>query len=126
MKTLNGEQLKDIAADIFQRYPKANKVSVTVDGMAFITDESDLAVKNHSKKNRHGKELEISSYTREQFSEKSGDTGKQLNATELIEKINAAAKPDEVEEIKKAETSGKKRATVLAAADAKLAELNKK
>jgi hypothetical protein len=94
--------------------------------MAFITDENELAVKNHSKKNRHGKELEITRFTREQFNEKPDAAKKQLNATELIEKINAATTPDEVEEIKKAETSGKKRATVIAAADAKLAELNKK
>lgn len=127
MKTLNAEGLKDVAADVFQRYPKANKVAVTVDGMAFITDEGDLAVKNHSKKNRYGKELQITSYTRDQFSKekkKEGETT--LTAEKLIEKINACTAADEVEELKKAEVAGKNRVTVINAAAAKIAELNNK
>lgn len=66
MKTLNKEELKAVAADIFGRYNKAEKVAVTSDGMAFITDESDNAVLNHSKHNVSGKELKIERFTRDE------------------------------------------------------------
>ena len=66
MKTLNKEEKKAVAADIFKCYPNAQKVAVTSDGMAFITDESENAVLNHSKNNRHGKELEVERFTRDQ------------------------------------------------------------
>ncbi|HBL74242.1 MAG: hypothetical protein A2W90_17980 [Bacteroidetes bacterium GWF2_42_66] len=65
MNTLNKEENKAVAADIFKRYPNAKKVAVTSDGMAFITDESENAVLNHSKNNRHKKELEITRFTRD-------------------------------------------------------------
>lgn len=65
MKTLNKEELKAVAADIFGRYPKAEKVAVTSDGMAFITDEGENAVLNHSKRNATGKELKIERFTRD-------------------------------------------------------------
>ncbi|MDA3852678.1 MAG: hypothetical protein PF444_00315, partial [Bacteroidales bacterium] len=80
----NKDELKAIAADVFSRYNKAKKVSVTSDGMAFITDESDLAVKNHSKKNRTGKELSITPFLRDEK-----DASKPKTAEELIKIIEA-------------------------------------
>lgn len=54
-----------MAVDVFNRYPKAQKVSVTSDGQAFITDLGENAAKNHATKNRYGKELQVFSFTRE-------------------------------------------------------------
>lgn len=70
MKTLNKEELKAVATDIFGRYPKAEKVAVTSDGMAFITDEGENAVQNHSKRNTSGKELKITQFTRDEVAKK--------------------------------------------------------
>jgi hypothetical protein len=75
MKTLNKEELKTVAADVFGRYPKAEKVAVTSDGMAFITDEGENAVLNHSRRNTSGKELKINSYTRDEVIEKMAEGG---------------------------------------------------
>lgn len=78
MKTLNKEELKAVAADVFGRYNKAEKVAVTSDGMAFITDEGDNAVLNHSKRNASGKELKIERFTRDDASTSSAIGGKKL------------------------------------------------
>ena len=76
MKILNKEEIKAIAADVFGRYTKAEKVAVTSDGMAFITDESENAVSNHSKRNPSGKELKITTFTRDEVSETKVKKGK--------------------------------------------------
>jgi len=120
MKTKNAEEIKAIAADIFSRYPKANKVAVTDDGTAFITDESDIAVKNHAKKNPSGKELGITNFLREDAKEENGET-----AATLIDKIKAAKTAEEVEAIKTAEASAKNRTSVIKAAEARIKELTK-
>jgi hypothetical protein len=89
MKTLNKEELKAVAADIFGRYTKAEKVAVTSDGMSFITDEGDNAVLNHSKRNVSGKELAISRFTRDEVE------GKTEKAKGKSEKPNAGeGKPE--------------------------------
>ncbi len=99
MKTKNENERKAIAADIFERYPKAKKVAVTSDGMAFITDENEIAVKNHSKNNRYGKELSISHFKRDEMEDEQED------------------KP------KTAEQAGKARKTVIEAAEKRMNEL---
>lgn len=118
MKPKSKEELKAIAIDIFKRYPKSKKVAVTSDGMAFITDDGDIAVKNHSVKNRFEKELSISRFTRDEIESGSGEKAK--TAEELIAAINAATEFDVVEAILKAESEGKSRKTVIEAANAKL------
>ncbi|GEM_PF-2056259 len=133
MKTKNKEQKKAIAADILERYPKAKKVAVTSDGMAFITDENEIAVKNHAVKNRYGKELSIARFTRDELEEEAkaskrnktttskDDEGK--TAKELIAEIEAAKEVKVVEAILKAENNGEKRKTVLEAAEKQIQEL---
>ncbi len=116
MKTRSKEEIKNVAADIFKRYNKAQKVAVTSDGMAFITDESENAVLNHSRRNRSGKELAITRFNRADFDEKAKSTD------ELIAEIKEAA-AETVQVILDAEKTGKKRKTVIAAAEARLKEL---
>jgi len=55
------EELKKIADDIFERYSKVERVYVTGDGQPFLT-ESDAG--NHARRNRSGKELEVSKFLR--------------------------------------------------------------
>lgn len=123
MKTLNLTEIKSIADDIFGRYPNAKKVSVTSDGMAFITDENDLAVKNHANKNRYGKVLEITEFTREPGSTEIPSAGTDTAAA-LIAKISAATTVEDVEAIKATEAAGKNRVSVISAAEKKITELN--
>lgn len=126
MKTLNADELKNVAEDIFERYPRAQKVSVTDDGMAFITDDGDLAVINHSVNNKHGKKLGITSFERDKTIV--AKTTELKNDTELaavmIEKIATANTVEAVMVIKDAELAGKKRVSVIKAAEEKLSELN--
>ncbi len=122
MKTLSQEELKAKAAEVFKGYRRAKKVAVTSDGMAFIIDEGDNAVKNHSKKNRYGKELKITEFTRDDIEgSASGSTEKTAKA--VLEEIEAATETAIVEAILKLENSGKKRKTVIEAAEKKLNEL---
>ena len=119
LKILNKEELKALDADIFTRYPKAQKVSVTSDGTVFITDESDNAVKNHSKNNRYKKELEITPFTRDGLE----GTNTSNRAEDIIAAITASQSVDEVEALKAAEVAGKNRKSVVQAADARVNEL---
>jgi len=119
MKTLNKEELKAVASDIFGRYPKAEKVAVTSDGMAFITDEGENAVKNHSKRNTSGKELAIARFTRDEIESASKDK----SIKELIAEIESATDVMVVDALLNAENAGKKRKSVIDAADKKLKEL---
>ena len=121
MKVLNKEEIKAVAADVFKRYKKAQKVAVTTDGMAFITDEGDNAVKNHATKNRYKKELKIHSFTRDDFD--SAKSPKVETAENLIAAINEAETATTVEHILAAEEQGKKRKSVLEAAEARIKEL---
>ena len=119
LKILNKEELKALDADIFTRYPKAQKVAVTSDGTVFITDESDNAVKNHSKNNRYKKELEITPFTRDGLE----GTNTSNRAEDIIAAITASQSVDEVEALKAAEVAGKNRKSVVQAADARVNEL---
>lgn len=122
MKTYNSEELKVIAKDIFSRYPNAQKVAVTSDGMAFITDEGENAVKNHAVNNVYKKELKITSFTREELEDSKGQ--KPSKAEDLIALILALTTAEEVEAIKNEEAAGKNRKTVIDAATEKLNSLN--
>lgn len=146
LKIKDKEELKVIAKSIFDRYKGAKNVAVTSDGTAFITDENDLAVKNHSNKNRYGKKLAITEFTRDDFTEpktivkvksdksdkktikKDGgntgkDTGGQKSDVDLIAEIEAATSVDAVIAIVEAEKTGEKRESVLKAAEAKFESL---
>lgn len=70
MRKYSKEQIREIAADVFGRYPKAMNVAVTEDGQAFITDESDAAARNHAREKRYKQPLRISSFRREDLEEK--------------------------------------------------------
>lgn len=71
MRKYSKEQIREIAADVFGRYPKAMNVAVTEDGQAFITDESDAAVRNHAREKRYKQPLWIENFRREDVEEKS-------------------------------------------------------
>ena len=120
MKTLSHDELKAKATDVFTRYIKAKKVAVTSDGMAFITDDGENAVINHSKKNRYGKELKIARFTRDDIE---GSGAPEKTAKELIAEIETATDRLVVVEIYEAEKNGKARKSVLDAADKKFKEL---
>lgn len=122
METKNKQEKKAIAADIFKRYPKAQKVAVTSDGTAFITDENEIAVKNHSVKNRYKKELSISRFKRDEM-EDDKSSKKDKTAKELIAEIEALQEIAEVGKILNAEKEGEKRKTVLEAAEKRINEL---
>ncbi len=119
MKTKSKEELKQIAREVFTKFPKANNLACTADGMAFITDESSHNVKNHSVKNKYGKVLTITNYTRDETMTEI----KISKAEELIAEIEAATEAVVVEKILADENSGKKRSTVIKAGEAKLAIL---
>jgi len=126
MKTYDKEQLKEIAVDVFNRYPKAQKLAITVDGQAFIVDESEMSAKNHSINNRHKKELEIVRFTRDEVikveSEDKTEAPKQT-AKQLIEIITGAETVEAVEALRDAEIAGEKRVSVLTACEKRIADL---
>lgn len=111
MKTLNKEELMAVAADIFGRYPKAEKVAVTSDGMAFITDEGENAVQNHSKRNTSGKELKITPFTRGEVVLKVGESKKTAEPKKGTEpkkeadqkKVDESKDADTKKDVKKAD-----------------------
>lgn len=70
MRKYSKEQMREIAADVFGRYPKAMSVAVTEDGQAFITDESDAAARNHAREKRYKQPLRIENFRREDLEEK--------------------------------------------------------
>lgn len=124
MKTYTFEEQKQVAKDIFSRYPKAQKVAVTSDGTAFITDEGDSSVKNHAVNNVYKKELKITPFTREELEGSKGQ--KPSKVEDLIALIQAATTAEEVEAIRTEEAAGKNRKTVIDAATEKLHSLNNK
>lgn len=117
------QEQKAIAADIFKRYPKAKSVSVTSDGMAFITDEGDNAVKNHARNNRYKRKLSITPFTRDDLV--NDESGKAKTVKELLTEIESANVAGVVSDILETELNGEKRKTVLEAAAKRLSELNK-
>ena len=95
-----------IAADIFEKYPKAQKVLVASDGQAFITDEGEGAAKNHAKNNRYGKVLDLILFTREGIlqlindskSVEGTDTSKEVEDTDTSNKVDDADTSKKVED----------------------------
>jgi hypothetical protein len=92
MKVLNISEKKEVAIQVFERYPRANKVGVTCDGEAFITDENSHSAETHAKNNRFGKELKVHEFTREELEGDEGDLDaarERLKVLDLdAEKIN--------------------------------------
>lgn len=121
MKVLNKEEIKAVALDVFRRYPKAKKVSVTSDGTAFITDEGDNAVKNHAVKNAYGKELQITPFVRDDFEAPKAAADEDLAST--YKAIKEATAVEVVEAILNAEVSGKNRPAVIKAAKGRIEKL---
>lgn len=122
MKTLSQDELKAKAAEVFKGYKRAQKVAVTSDGMAFIIDDGTNAVINHSKKNRYGKELKITEFTRDDIEgSDSGSTDKTSKA--WIAEIEATTDVAFLESLIADEKKGKNRKTVIEAAEKKLNEL---
>lgn len=122
MKTLNIQEKKAVAVDIFTRYPQSKKVAVTSDGQAFIVDEQDINAKHHAKHNRFKKELTIETFTRDETM-KDVSTSEGVLPTkseDLLKMIAESTTVESVEAIKSAEESGKKRTSVLSAAHAKI------
>lgn len=119
LEVLSKDEQKAVAVDIFNRHPKAQKVSVASDGQAFITDVNDAAAKNHAKNNRYKKELELTPFTRDGVDEKKSEI-QQNDVKDALAEIEAATTSDEVNEI----IDGCDIAEVLAAAAAKLETLN--
>ena len=113
-------EFKKTADDVFERFPNENKVFVTSDGQAFLNESH---AKNHAKKNRTGKELKLETFLREDETPPSGDLP--TAAADLITLINDATEIEKVQVILDAENKGGKRTTVIAAANAKIAELTK-
>jgi hypothetical protein len=108
-------ELKAIANDVFKRFPKEDKVFVTSDGQVFL-DEAHA--KNHAKNNRTGKELGLETFLR-------GDSGEEKTAAGWIEYIATLTSVNDVKDILSGETKGKKRKSVIEAAEKKIAELSK-
>lgn len=119
MKPLSKDKLQEVAKEVFNLYPKAQKVAVTSDGQAFIIDDGgDAAAKNHAAHNIYGKELEINTFMRESEDDEP-ETPKRKTAVELIAEIEAAESVDAVTAI----LGDDKRATVVAAAQKKIETL---
>jgi len=121
LKTYTPDELKERAKVVFEKYPKAQKISATSDGECFITDDGDHHVKNYSVKNCYGKELKISTFTRDEIEAESGSV---KTAKELIEVIKAAEIIEAVQAIIDEETAGAARKSVLEAGAKRIETLN--
>ena len=64
MKHYTREQLQKIAADVFSRYPKAQTVACTEDGVPFITDDTERYVKEHACTGKYAGGLKIEHFRR--------------------------------------------------------------
>ncbi|WP_166964611.1 hypothetical protein [Yeosuana marina] len=113
-KTYSKAELEKKAQDVFKDYPKADKVFATTDGQFFL-DENRANLHAGAK----GKVIEIAN---EDTSE-SNDTNKPKNAEALITEAKTIETIDLVESAKDIEAKGKNRSTVIAAYDARIAEL---
>ena len=111
------KDLENIAKDVFKRFPSENKVFVTSDGQAFL---NEAHAKNHAMNNRTGKELKLETFLREA----EGDTTEK-SAAEWIEYIATLTDVNAVKDILDGESKGKKRKSIVDAAEKKIAELSK-
>ena len=129
MKTLSKAECEKIANEVFEGYPRVNKVIVTSDGQAFISDTSDMAAKNHANNNRYKKELALYTFLRPDKDvstalAKGAGSDKPTPADELLLQIEKAQTTEEVEAILNAEQGIKKpRKSVVDAATKKLETL---
>jgi dsRNA-specific ribonuclease len=110
-------ELKTVANGVFKRFPNENKVFVTSDGQAFL-DETHA--KNHARSNRTGKELKLETFLREDEKKDAEKT-----AAQWIELIAALTEVKDVQDILAGEKAGKKRKSVVEAAESKIVELSK-
>jgi hypothetical protein len=110
-------ELKIIANDVFRRFPNENKVYVTSDGQAFLNESH---AKNHAAKNRTGKELKLEAFLRVEEQKDAEKT-----AAQWIELIATLTEVKDVQDILDGEKAGKKRKSILEAAEKKIAELAK-
>lgn len=97
MRKYSKEQIREIAADVFSRYPKAMNVAVTEDGQAFITDESDAAARNHAREKRYKQPLRIENFRREDVEEKlkeMADNGKKKEDGKKVKKTGKQTAED--------------------------------
>lgn len=92
MRKYSKEQIREIAADVFGRYPKAMNVAVTEDGQAFITDESDAAARNHAREKRYKQPLQIENFRREDVEEKPKEKSGSGKEKEDSKKVKKAGK----------------------------------
>lgn len=122
MKQIGKDKMQEIAKEVFERFPKAQKVAVVSDGQAFIIDNGDAAAKNHAKNNIYGKELSVATFLRDDVQEKK-QTPKadKKTAAELIAEVEKA----ETVEAVKAILGKDKRATVIAASEKRITEIQK-
>lgn len=91
MKRFSKNQIREIAADVFGRYPRANNIAVTDDGQAFIIDNGDTAVRNHARVNRYKEQLEITFFKRAEFEEKQDEKSK--NNSQKVAPVPKVVKP---------------------------------
>lgn len=97
---LSKEDQITVAKDVLKLYPKANKLIVASDGQCFIADESDNAAKNHARNNVYGKELNLTTFTRDELEAKQPEAKQpeaQKTAKEVIALIEAAVTVEAVE-----------------------------
>lgn len=92
MRKYSKEQIREIAADVFGRYPKAMNVMVTEDGQAFITDDSDAAARNHAREKCYKQPLRIENFRREDMEEKPKEKSGTYEKKEDDKKVKEAGK----------------------------------
>lgn len=91
--------VKNVAEDIFERYPGAEKVYVTADGQGFFDGRM---AKNHARNNRSGKVLEVKEFIRPEEMEE--EELKRKTVKELEAEIKVATL-EELETIEEEEQS---------------------
>lgn len=116
-KTYSKADLEKKAQGVFKDYPKADKVFATTDGQFFL-DENRANLHAGAK----GKVIEIANEGTSE-GESTKDTIKPKSAEDLITEAKAIETIDLVEVAKEIEAKGKNRTTVIAAYDARIAEL---
>lgn len=89
MKHYTREQLQKIAADVFGRYPKAQTVACTEDGVPFITDETERYVKEHARSGKYAGGLKIERFRRCDMPGKAAET--QETETQKTEEVRQPA-----------------------------------
>lgn len=89
MKHYTREQLQKIAADVFGRYPKAQTVACTEDGVPFITDDTERYVKEHARSGKYAGGLKIERFRRCDMPEQAAEA--QETETQKTEEVRQPA-----------------------------------